>query len=188
MNINNDFRTIFINIFANKIDINKINSIMNNSMTLNNRLESNILIKADDISTDKTNKIRTKNKIMNKNEENFKSSKNEKKINKNFLRKQFIKENNNFKNGQEEKECLFDDFSKNHVFQYYYSTIEYLQKYYNFYMNNEYNNNISKNNTLNINNDYSYDINLYIKTSNIKKNNNHFFVKVLNIKNYYLNE
>ena len=149
-------------------------------MTLNNRLESNILIKADDtdeISTDKTNKIRTKNKIMNKNEENFKSSKNDKIINKNFLRKQIIKENNNFKNDQDEEECLLDDFSKNYVFQYYYSTIEYLQKYYNFYMNNEYNNNISKNNnTLNINNDYSYDKNLYIKTSNIKKNNNHFFV------------
>ena len=154
---------------------------MNNNMTFNNRLESNILIKADDISTDKTNKIITKNKIMNKHEGNFKSSKNDKKINKNFLRKQIIKENNNLKNGQEEEECLLDDFSKNHVFQYYYSTIEYLKKYYNFNLNSDYNNNKSKNNnTLNINNDYSYDKNLYslsyIKTSNINKNNNHFFV------------
>ena len=152
-------------------------------MSLNNRLECNILIKADDISTGEENKIRTKNKIMNEHEGNFKSSKNGKKINKNFLRKQIIKENNNFKNDQEEEECLLDDFSKNHVFQYYYSTIEYMKKYYyNYYINSDYKNISKNNNTLNVNNDFSYDKNIYesyLKSSNINNNNqmnNNFLV------------
>jgi hypothetical protein len=152
-------------------------------MSLNNRLECNILIKADDISTGEANKIRTKNKIMNEHEGNFKSSKNGKKINKNFLRKQIIKENNNFKNDQEEEECLLDDFSKNHVFQYYYSTIEYMKKYYyNYYINSDYKIISKNNNTLNVNNDFSYDKNIYesyLKSSNINNNNqmnNNFLV------------
>ena len=143
-------------------------------MSLNNRLKCNILNKADDISTDEANKIRIKNKIMIEQQGNFKTSKNEKKINKNFLRKQIIKENNDLKNDQEEEECLLDDFSKNHVFQYYYSTIEYMKKYYNN-MDFDYYNNSKNNNALNINNYYSYEKNIYnisyIKTSNINKNN-----------------
>jgi hypothetical protein len=143
-------------------------------MSLNNRLKCNILNKADDISTDEANKIRIKNKIMIEQQGNFKTSKNEKKINKNFLRKQIIKENNDLKNDQEEEECLLDDFSKNYVFQYYYSTIEYMKKYYNN-MDFDYYNNSKNNNALNINNYYSYEKNIYnisyIKTSNINKNN-----------------
>ena len=147
---------------------------MNINMSLNNRLKCNILNKADDISTDEANKIRIKNKIMIEQQGNFKTSKNEKKINKNFLRKQIIKENNDLKNDQEEEECLLDDFSKNYVFQYYYSTIEYMKKYYNN-MDFDYYNNSKNNNALNINNYYSYEKNIYnisyIKTSNINKNN-----------------
>ena len=154
---------------------------MNKNMSLINGLECNTLLKAGDKSTDEINKIRTKNKIMNDFEGNSKLFQKKRNINKNFLRKKFIKENNSLENDQKEDECLYDEFFKNHVFQYYYSTIEYLKKYYNFNLNSDYNNNISKNNnTLNINNDYSYDKNLYnvsyIKTSNIKKNNTHFFV------------
>ena len=146
---------------------------MNKNMSLNNGLECNILIKADDISTDTINKIRTKNKKMNISEENSKLFNKKNKINKNFLRKKFG-ENNNYKN-EPKKECLPDEFFKNHVFQYYYSTIKYLKKHYNDYMNSNYSKSISINyNVLNINNYYIYDQNInnasYIKTSNINKN------------------
>jgi len=70
---------------------------MNKNFPLNNRAECNILNKADDISNNEMNKIRTKNKIMSKHEGNFISFKCEKKINKNFLRKQIIKEDNTLK-------------------------------------------------------------------------------------------
>ena len=146
---------------------------MNKNFPLNNRAECNILNKADDISNNEMNKIRTKNKIMSKHEGNFISFKCEKKINKNFLRKQIIKEDNTLKKDQEE-ECFLNDFSKNHIFQYYYSTIEYLKKYNNSYMDSNFNNNISKKNNTVIN-DFSYDKDIYnvsyIKTSNINKNN-----------------
>ena len=146
---------------------------MNKNFPLNNRAECNILNKADDISNNEMNKIRTKNKIMSKHEGNFISFKCEKKINKKFLRKQIIKEDNTLKKDQEE-ECFLNDFSKNHIFQYYYSTIEYLKKYNNYYMDSNFNNNISKKNNTVIN-DFSYDKDIYnvsyIKTSNINKNN-----------------
>ena len=163
------FSSIFINILSNKIDFNKKISKMNKNMSLNNRLECNALIKADYIRNDETNKILTKNKIMNDSEGNFKSSKK----NKNFLRKQDIKENNNYEN-----KCLPDYFFKNNIFQYYYSTIEYMKKYYNFYMNRDYNNSISKNNNYLNKKNYNIcenninSISSYSKTSNINENNN----------------
>ena len=147
---------------------------MNQNLSLNTGLKCKNLIKVDDIITDETNKILKKNKIINEYEGNFNSSLNKKKINKNFLRKKIIKENNNCKNGQKDEQFLPDDLSKNHIFQYYYSTIEYMKKYFNSYINSD-DNNISKNNTININKFYSYDKNInnvsYIKTSNINKNN-----------------
>ena len=148
---------------------------MNKNMSLNNGLECNIVIKADDISTDKINKIRTKKKKMNVSEGNSKLFNKKNKINKNFLRKKLVGENNNYKNEHKDEECLPDEFFKNHVFQYYYSTIKFLKKSYNDYMNSNYSNSISKNNNvLNINNYYFYDKNInnvsYIKTTNINKN------------------
>ena len=148
---------------------------MNKNMSLNNGLECNILIKADDISTDKINIILTKNKKMNISEENSKLFNKKNKIDKNFLRKKLVGENNNYKNEHKDEECLPDEFFKNHVFQYYYSTIKYLKKSYNDYMNSSYSNSISKNNiVLNINNYCFYDKSInnvsYIKTSNINKN------------------
>ena len=168
----------------NKIDFYKKNSKVNKDMSLNNRLECNNVIKADDISTNEINKILAKNKIMNDSERNSNLFKKIKKMNKNFLRKKFVKGNDNYKTGQKDEECLPDEFFKNHIFQYYYSTIEYLKKYYNAYMNSDYNNNISKNNNvLNLNNYYLYDKNIcnlsYKKTLNINNNINminNFFI------------
>ena len=147
---------------------------MNMNISLNNGLECNILIKADDKYTYETNKIRTKNKIMNNLEGNSKSSK--KNRNKNFLRKQTIKENNNCTNSPKDKESISEDFFNNNIFKYYYSTIEYMKKYFNCYINKDYNNSISKNNNvLNINNYFICGKNIsnvsYVKTSNILKNN-----------------
>ena len=166
---------------------------MNKNMSLNNGLECNILIKADDISTDTINKIRTKNKKMNISEGNSKLFNKKNKINKNFLRKKLVGENNNDKN-EHKKECLPDEFFKNHVFQYYYSTIKYLQKSYNDYMNSNYSNSISKNNNvLNINNYCFYDKNINnasnIKTSNINKNlkmRNNFLINYQDKKIYFI--
>ena len=157
---------------------------MNKNMSLINGLECNALLKAGDKSTDEINKIRTKNKIMNDFDGNSKLFQKKRNINKNFLRKKFIKENNSLENDQKDDECLYDEFFKNHVFQYYYSTIEYLKKYYNIYMKNDYSNSISKNNNIfNVNNYYFYDKNnsnlSYIKTSNINKNIN------INMKNNF---
>ena len=148
---------------------------MNMNISLNNGLECNILIKADDKSTYETNKIRTKNKIMNNSEGNSKSSK--KKRNKNFVRKQIIKESNNYINSPKDKEFISEEFSKNNIFKYYYSTIEYMKKYFNCFINNDYNNSISKNNNiLNISNYVICDNNIsnvsYAKASNINKINN----------------
>jgi len=143
---------------------------MNKNISLNNRLKYNVLIKADFIRNNEANKIRTKNEKTNDSEGNFKSSKKNK--NKNFLRKQNIKENNNSENM-----CLPDYFFKNNIIQYYYSTIEYMKKYYNSYMNRYFNNSISKNNnTLNKTNYNIFDNNInnksFSKTSNINENNN----------------
>ena len=161
---------------------------MNMNISSNNGLENNILIKADDKSAYETNKNPTKNKIMNESERNFKSSK---KKNQNFLRKQIIKESNNYTNDQKDKECIPSDFFKNNIFKYYYSTIEYLKKNFNCYINNDYNNSISINKRVfNINNYYICDKNTRnlsdTKTSNINKNNNmknNFF-----INNYQVNK
>ena len=161
---------------------------MNIKISLNNRLDYNILIKDDGKSTYETNKIPIKNKIMNDSEGNSKSTKTK---NKNFLRKQIIKESNNYINDQKDKECIPSDFFKNNIFKYYYSTIEYLKKNFYFYINNDYNNSRSKNNNpFYINNYYICDKNItnisHIKTSNINKNNNmknNFF-----INNYQVNK
>ena len=119
---------------------------MNKSISLNKGLQDSVIIK-DDITTDGKNKNSMRSKLMNDFDGNYK--------NRNFLRKQVIKENNSNKKFQIEKECLPENCFKNNIFQYYYSTIEFLKKYY---FNSYINNNISKN-----------------KKSNIFKNNNYYF-------------
>ena len=148
----------------NKIDFNKKISKMNKSMSLNKGFQCNDLIK-DDITNDEKIKISMTNKLMDDSDKNFKS--------RNFLRKQINKESNDYKKSKIDEECLPENFFKNNIFQYYYSTIEYLKKYYfKSYMN--YNiNNISKKNTLNIYNvSYINTLNSNIKIDNNIKNNN----------------
>ena len=132
---------------------------MNKSISLNKGLQSNVLIKED--NTDEKNKISRRNNSMSDSDIIFR--------NRNFLKKQVIKENNNNKKSQIDEKCLPEKFYKNNIFQYYYSTIEYLKKFYfNSYINNYNNfsknkkNNISKNSkTLNKNNYLSCDKNFY---------------------------
>ena len=85
---------------------------MNKNMSLNNGLECNILIKADDISTDKINIILTKNKKMNISEENSKLFNKKNKINKNFLRKNLLEKTITTKMNTKMKNAYLMNFSK----------------------------------------------------------------------------
>ena len=131
---------------------------MNKSMSLNKGFQFSVLIK-DDIINDEKIKISMTSELKNDSDGNFK--------NRNFIRKQVIKENNDEKKSQIDEERLPGNFYNNNIFQYYFSTIEYFKKYYfKFYMNN---NNITiskKNKTLDIYNAP------YINTLNSNVNNN----------------
>ena len=168
---------------TDKIDFNKKKSKMNTKMSFNNELQYNALIKANIIANEKI-KPATRNQWMKKN------------VNRNFCRKQIIEENHQNKNSQKEEKCLPDDFFKNNIFQYYYSTIEYMKKYFNSYMKSDNNNNISKNNnTLNENNYHYWDKSIksvpYVNSLNANinnnmKNNNYFINYYKDLKNNFI--
>ena len=92
---------------------------MNKSISFDKGLQRGVLIK-DDITTDEKNKISMRNKLMNDSDEKLK--------NRNFLRKQVIKESKNNKNSQIKEEFLPENCFQNNIFQYYNSTIEFLKK------------------------------------------------------------
>ena len=75
-------------------------------------------------------------------------------------------------------------FFKNNIFQYYYSTIEYMKKYYNSYMNRDYNNSISCSKTSNINENNNMKNTIFIHNYEDKKINFIFNnSKNVNVKN-----
>ena len=159
---------------------------MNKSISFDKGLQRGFLIK-DNITTDEKNKISMRNKLMNDSDGKLK--------NRNFLKKQVIKESKNNKNSKIKEECLPENCFQNNIFQYYNSTIEFLKKYYfNSYMNSKISkyekNNISKNNnSLNKNNYFFCDKNLYnvafINILNANINNN---MKNYNFINNYKNK